>query len=314
MDEWNGWSGALLIQACQGNFEDWAMALLQRGADPDIRPFEMDPVRRPRSEWTALLWAVDNNNAILVRALLAAGATAALRPRTGRYSALEHAVNKGSCGIVRALVEGGANVNVPFSCGRPALCTAAWERRPELVEVLVRCGADPTLTAAGRTGWTALHAAAAAGCLRSCLWLLRAGAAVDARDEDGETPLHAAAAFGTSAASGVVQLLLVWGASPATTGANGKTPAGVAVYDDLSGLLESMSPRQVCARHPIGDWRPLVWTPAIHPGFGSAALRAAVRCLFGVAARLKNSPTLPHMPVELWLQVTAILCCRSKPV
>ena len=70
-------------------------------------------------------------------------------------------------------------------------------------------------------GNTPLHAAAAHGKLARVSALLKAGATLEARDKEGRTPLHQAAAF--NAESAVVLTLLDAGADPKAKNTDGKT-------------------------------------------------------------------------------------------
>ncbi len=81
-------------------------------------------------------------------------------------------------------------------------------------------GAD--LEARDEDGWTPLlHSAAAFGSSKTVQALVEAGADVEARDEVGQTPLHRAARSGPLE---TVQVLLDAGADPGAQDKNGKFP------------------------------------------------------------------------------------------
>ena len=93
------------------------------------------------------------------------------------------------------------------------------------VEVLLKAGAD--VNAKQDDGWSPLHVAAAFNPSPAVLEvLLKAGADVNAKDKDGETPLHFAAALNPSTA--VLEILLNAGADPRAIDSEGKTPHAVA--------------------------------------------------------------------------------------
>jgi hypothetical protein len=75
-----------------------------------------------------------------------------------------------------------------FSPLHQAAALEAGRDAAPLFQALVDGGVD--IHRAGRYGMTALHSAAAEGCVPCVHMLLRAGAAPDVRREDGGTPLH----------------------------------------------------------------------------------------------------------------------------
>jgi ankyrin repeat protein len=83
-----------------------------------------------------------------------------------------------------------------------------------------------------RAGRTLLHYAAADGSAERARELLGAGAAADARDDDGWTPLHFAA---QAQAADVVRLLLDTGADPDPVDVDGNTPLNVATFNSRGG-------------------------------------------------------------------------------
>jgi ankyrin repeat protein len=108
--------------------------------------------------------------------------------------------------LCQYLIENGAEVNYPLlQTGETplhsALCTADRLARDIVIEVLLAHGANPNCaTRAGATtgsfmrdcrtkGETPLHRAAAFGTEKTLQLLLDAGAATDARDMNGDTPL-----------------------------------------------------------------------------------------------------------------------------
>jgi ankyrin repeat protein len=91
--------------------------------------------------------------------------------------------------------------------GLTPLLDATWEDQAEVVDLLVRRGANlrATCSLSSEDGaWTALHIAANFGSKRSADVLIRAGADVNARTIRGDTPLDLAVEKGRA---GIAELL-----------------------------------------------------------------------------------------------------------
>ena len=136
---------------------------------------------------------------------------------------LHFASGAGCFEVVALLLRLGANPNLPGRGGHaPLYCVAnecASETGPELVRALVRAGADVN-ACGGVTRATALHMAARRGYQGIASALLDCGAAVEAKDSRGDTPLQRA----INCRRGVVaQLLMERGASPAVS--RGRSPS-----------------------------------------------------------------------------------------
>lgn len=110
--------------------------------------------------------------------------------------------------------------------GRSALHYAAGaEGDDEQVQRLLAGGIEVGL--ADRNGWTPLHFAAAANRATTARLLLDAGAAVDAKDHDGNTPLFRAV-FAYAGDGTTITTLRDAGANPLLTNASDQSPVGLA--------------------------------------------------------------------------------------
>ena len=190
---------------------------------------------------TPLTLACLNGDAEMVEQLLAAGADARASRRTGE-TALMIAAGSGSVQAVASLIKHGADINAAEpSQGQTALMWAAAEKHTEVVDLLVAKGADIHLST--KSGFTALAFATIANdgdavkrllasggdsklklgdgtelllaatshrSTAAAIALLDAGADPGVKDQQDNTPLHAASQRGNLP---LVQSLLAHGAS-----------------------------------------------------------------------------------------------------
>ena len=128
-----------------------AMDLLKKGAKGDST--EADGT-------TALHWAVQHDDARLVRALLSAGAQVKAANRYGVTPLALAAVN-GSAPMVDLLLKAGADPNATSGEGETVLMAAARSGRPPAIQLLLKAGANPNATERqfGETAlmWAAAH-------------------------------------------------------------------------------------------------------------------------------------------------------------
>lgn len=129
--------------------------------------------------------------------------------------------------------------------GFSPLQLACFFGHPDGVDLLLERGADVGAAAKNPTRLQALHSAVAAGetgaarttVVRMATQLLECGADVNARQEGGFTPLHAAAQSGDAE---LARLLLDQGADPGAATDDGKSPADFAAergHADVAVLL-----------------------------------------------------------------------------
>jgi ankyrin repeat protein len=110
---------------------------------------------------------------------------------------------------------------------------------PVIVDLLLAGGASPSI-ADGHQKWTALHFAARDQKPRVTAALLNAGAAVDACDSFGNTPLWRCLTAG-KVNTEVVKLLLARGADPDKKNAHGVSPRDVATRLRRNDILEILT-------------------------------------------------------------------------
>ena len=142
---------------------------------------------------TALHYAAKKGHAEVVQVLIDAGADIDTRNNDG-HSPLHCASTSGALEVVKVLVEAGARANVTDDDGRTCLFLAASKGRTETVRYLVGLP-EVDVNHCNRFNDTALHCAVK-GDYR---WyadvvqvLIDAGADIDAKNEDGHSPLHLA--------------------------------------------------------------------------------------------------------------------------
>ena len=138
--------------------------------------------------------------------------------------------------VERCLAQGYSTDARDEEYGATPLHQAAWHSDGvAAIEALLGAGAE--VDARAENGWTPLHVAARRANAAAIEALLDAGAEVDARDEDGETPLHRAAYFGNAAAIGA---LINAGAEVDARDGDASTPLHLAVLRAHAAAIEAL--------------------------------------------------------------------------
>lgn len=148
-------------------------------------------------------------------------------PGENRNTPLHLAALGAGVDVVRLLCARGANMCATNAVGDTPLHLAAYGC-PDVVKFLLEQGADCNACALPRC-CAPLHRAASGGSVECARLLLRAGADLNAQDEDGQTPLHYAAQNGNS---DVERILLAGGAFVERQDDGGDTPLHRAIACD----------------------------------------------------------------------------------
>jgi ankyrin repeat protein len=204
-------------------------ALLAAGEDPDPPEYHHG--------YSPLQFAAGNGDAVMTRALLAAGAGTEYRDHNGDR-ALLWAAYSGTAETVRLLLDAGSPPDSPADpYGKTPTMTAAQYDHLDMVQALLAAGADPNRY--DQSGDTAPHFAARTDDVQLVKELLAAGANPNVIDEILlETPLDQAAVWSTP---DVVQLLIAAGAALEGRDSDGHTAlynaAMVGQYANVKALL-----------------------------------------------------------------------------
>ncbi|XP_065901976.1 CARD- and ANK-domain containing inflammasome adapter protein-like isoform X2 [Dysidea avara] len=151
-----------------------------------------------------------------------------------RHLQLYTAAGFGYVGVVKKLIlTKYVNVNISNKDQHTPLHTAANRGHAEVVELLIRLGAD--VSAVEKNQSSPLHIAASYGHVEVVELLIRLGADVSAVDKNQHTPLHIAAFNGRIE---VVELLIRLGANVSAVGKNQWTPLHIATANDGVEVVE----------------------------------------------------------------------------
>ncbi|XP_066253307.1 serine/threonine-protein phosphatase 6 regulatory ankyrin repeat subunit B isoform X8 [Euwallacea similis] len=261
--------------------------------------------RQNANGWTPLLIASHKGHIDLVNNLLANHARVDVFDSDGR-SALHLAAEHGYLHVCDSLLTNKAFINSKSRNGRTALHLAALNGYVHLVKFLIK-DHNAVIDILTLKKQTPLHLAAGAGQIEVCKLLLELGADIDATDEDGQKPIHAACQNNFSE---VAKLFLQQHPSlvMATT-KHGNTCAHIAAAQGSVTVIEELMKfdRQgvISARNKVTDATPLQMAAE---GGHAEVVKALVRAGASVTDENKGGFTAVHLAAQYGhLQVLEVL-------
>ncbi len=201
--------------AAQNKHQDIVELLLSNGADVHAKE---------KNGYTPLFYGIFSNDANMVDLLVSKGADVNYTPEKG-YPSLHVAVWYENVDIAKILMDQGAKCDVKDPDGWTAFRYAADAANRDMIELFVANGADVS----------GIYRAACIGDLDHVKNLVEQGAAVDANDERGWTPLYWAASMGQEQ---VGEFLLSQGARPGVKTQDENTPLYAAAGSGALHLAE----------------------------------------------------------------------------
>ena len=158
---------------------------------------------------------------------------------------LEHAAGTGNADLVDKLLKAGADGSAGWEgCdGKTLLHAAAEGGSEQAISALMRAGADQDMETEVQPKWqTPLHRAALGGKVDTAKALILAGANVEALDDDRDSPLHLAIKGGHAGLAGD---LLLGGAFPNIEDSDGHLPMQLAASRGQDAVVRSLLLKRV---------------------------------------------------------------------
>ncbi|XP_069125234.1 transient receptor potential cation channel subfamily A member 1-like isoform X2 [Argopecten irradians] len=194
--------------------------------------------RRDKEHMTAMHRAAMYNRYQIVELLMNRGGNVNVKSED-QMSPLMMACWKGHVQTTNFLLKHGAKIDDVDQTCRTALHIAVQNGHPEVISQLLENGCSKIMECLDQTDQTALHYAAKKGDMPILCALLKYKCRMDARDQDGKTPLHIAAEFSNSKV--IDKLVQASQAELNDTDSDGKTPIMVAAetgnYNTAQALL-----------------------------------------------------------------------------
>lgn len=245
--------------------------------------------------WTPLLIACHRGHLELVNTLLSNHARVDVFDTEGR-SALHLAAERGYLEVCDSLLTNKAFINSKSRNGRTALHLAAMNGYTHLVKFLIK-DHNAVIDVLTLKKQTPLHLAAASGQIEVCRSLLELGANIDATDELGQKPIHAAAQNNFSE---VAQLFLQQHPSLVmATNRDGNTCAHIAAMQGSVKVIEELMKFDkngvISARNRLNDSTPLQLAAE---GGHADVVKALVRAGASITDENKSGFTGVHLAAQ----------------
>ena len=188
---------------------------------------EVDVNHSEEDNFTALHFAAQENHPEVVKVLIDAGADIEVKG-VNEESPVLLASQEGALDVVKVLVKAGAEVCVTDNDGDTCLMHAVRFGHTETARALL-CMPEVDVNQSADNTWTALHTAVFKKHSSVVQVLIDAGADIEAKDEEGRSPLHHACACEVGELE-LVTMLVEAGAGLCVTDNDGRTCLFLAAY------------------------------------------------------------------------------------
>jgi uncharacterized protein len=207
-----------LIAASKANRLEVVKLLCSKHANPNART----QFRDPEEAYSALLWAIENENIAIAELLLVNGADPNLADGWGEIP-LTHAVWKKNVPLIELLLRSGADVLYRREVdGRPVLFDAMLKGDLSILESLIKHGADPKLK--DSDGWNLIMIASNASYFEGVKFGVARGIGINDRTKSGITAIHLAIMHDSCENLAILEFLIGRGADISVKDDLGTTP------------------------------------------------------------------------------------------
>lgn len=207
-----------LIAASKANRLEVVKFLCSKHADANART----QFRKPEEAYSALLWAIENENMAIAKVLLENGADPNLADGWGEIP-LTHAVWKKSLPLVELLLGSGADVLYRREAdGRSVLFDAMFKRDISIIESLIKHRADPKIR--DSDGWNLIMIASQASYFEGVKFGVVKGIGINDRTKSGITAIHLAVMHKSDDNIAILEYLIRMGGDISAKDDLGTTP------------------------------------------------------------------------------------------